>query len=209
MESLVSCERLLNEQTPEREKGVAHVRPGQLWYFTYGGGLNARHLLPSGITPNVVRVVALYGYRMGFYGRMPMWDSGMETLVAEHGQIVWGVLHEVSLADSDRFDAVHDVRFDGTGSYFHYPVTVRDADGNAYAALACKKTELGELAVPSREYLDFLLAGGREHGLPGDYLARLSELPCRDSAYPVPRTALRTSPFARDPFASDCSGCDG
>ena len=161
-------------------------RPATL-LLAYGAALNPEHIMVRLCRPKIRSIARLPGYRLGFHGHSAVWDSGLETLVDDPGAEVWGVLYELSATELDRFDAWQGVKLDGGGSYFHTPVDVITPDGQALDALAHRKAEQGPPQPPSRQYLDFILAGARAHGLPNDHVERLQAIASVPARYPVPK----------------------
>ncbi len=78
---------------------------------------------------------------------------------------------------------------DGGGMYFHYPVTVIDAQGNAHRVRMYKKDVQGDSQYPSREYLEYILHGAKENGLPDDYTRELEKHASVKASYRVPTRA--------------------
>ena len=115
------------------------------------------------------------------------WDGGEEALQPCPGAATWGVVYALDLLDGERLDQEFSVRLDGTGSYFHYPAEVVDRQGNAHSVLLYMRNSFGAARPPSGEYLQRLVAGGRQMGLPEDYLTALAAHPAVPAAYPVPK----------------------
>lgn len=155
--------------------------------FAYGATLNPEHIMVRLCQPKILTIARLPDYRLGFHGHSEIWDSGLDTLVDEPGAETWGVLYALSATELDRFDAWQGVKLDGGGSYFHYPVEVIAQDGQVLDALFHRKAEMGPPQSPSRDYLNFIIAGARARGLPGDYLERLSAIASVPARYPVPK----------------------
>ncbi|WP_420131710.1 gamma-glutamylcyclotransferase family protein [Rhodopseudomonas sp.] len=154
--------------------------------FAYGATLNPDHIMVRLCRPKPVAVARLTDYALAFYGYSAVWDGGVETLVDQPGTEVWGVLYELSATELDRFDAWQGVKLDGGGSYFHYPVEVIDENGRALDALFHRKTEMGPPRSPSRDYLDFIIAGARARGLPATHIDALATIASVPPSYPVP-----------------------
>jgi gamma-glutamylcyclotransferase len=157
------------------------------YYFAYGADMNKMQVLSLGVKPVVVGIAKLTDHRLAFHGYSRTWDGAMETVVPAPGQEVWGVIYELTAADWDRLDTWHDVRWDGTGTYFHFPTQVTDLGGKTYPVLLYKKDILREPQPPSQEYLEVIFEGALDHDLPREYLDVLRGLKTRPAAFPVPR----------------------
>ena len=78
------------------------------------------------------------------------------------------------------------------GGYFKRMVSIRigDEDMNARTFIAEKRSRG---LRPSREYLDFLIAGAYEHQLPGDYTKALEAMKVADDGGKAERTMSKRS----------------
>jgi hypothetical protein len=110
----------------------------------------------------------LPGHRLAFLRRSIRWQGGAADIVPADGESVWGVLWELplGLGELDAKEAAGD-------AYRRRRVEVVAA-GRPTSAVAYEVIEKESLEVaPTRAYLDTLLAGGREHGLPESWLLRI------------------------------------
>ncbi|MDK2956446.1 MAG: hypothetical protein PWQ57_1942 [Desulfovibrionales bacterium] len=189
---------------------MAPARPAKrrirkIRYFAYGPNMNVKQMRERCTHPEVVGPARLPNHALAFYGYTWLWDSGMETVVPAPGRDLWGVVYELGPTDADSLDAWQDIRLNGTGSYFHSPATVLAPDGTAIEAVLYKKDMLGEPKLPSREFLEYILRGAREHGLPEAYITELAAAPCAQASYPVPRKRSEDREAIRTTSCPDCS----
>ena len=173
-------------------------------HFAYGVDMNPDQIRSCCSDPEVVAVACLKDYEVGFFGYSRTWDGGIESIVPALGSEVWGVVYRLSFADGESLDKEQDVRIDGTGLYFHYPVTVMDVSCKSYDVLLYKKDELGPPTLPSREYLSRILDGAAVRGLPDSYIEHLWNSKARLASYLVPRGQGFRSELLRN---TACSGC--
>ena len=173
-------------------------------YFAYGPDMDPRVLRARGGRGEAVAIARLADYRLAFFGHTEIWDSGMETVVPESGSEVWGVLYRLRALDWDRLDTWMDARLDGGGVYFHYPVDVVDLSGKTHRVRLYKKDIQGEAQLPSRDYLDLIVGGAGQQGLPMDYVLRLGRMVARKASFPVP---ARGNPNRGAFITSDCRTC--
>ncbi len=179
--------------------------PEELYFFAYGANMNQQQIRERCRHARVVTKARLPCYRIGFFGNSRIWDGAQASVVRESGQEVWGVVYELSTTDLERLDAWQDVRMDGTGPYFHYPVKVTGTDGRIYLSLLYEKSILGEPQKPSAPYLDFIVAGAEAHQLPAAYIQALKSMPAKRASYQVPRPRLYNPESL---LAWDCSSCE-
>lgn len=159
----------------------------QRLYFAGGINMNSWQMKLKCSQFQTLGVYRLPGYRLAFFEHSTVWDGGMETLVPDEQSDVWGVLYELTPYSWDELDNCEDVRLDGTGAYFHYPVEVFAADGSATPAIIYLKSRWGKEALPSLEYMKIVLEGASTQGLPAAYLEELRRIQAKPAAYPVPR----------------------
>jgi len=172
-------------------------------YFAYGSNMNLAQMKQKCSSPNVLGIACLSGYRVEFYGYSAIWDGAQETVVPDLQSEVWGVLYELKFFDSEQLDVHEDARFDGAGMYFNYPVDVVDLQGVVIDALIYKKNILLDAQLPSTEYLNFIVQGAKEQGLPESYIELLQNRKTRPASYSVP-----VRPRSKLSWASvTCSDC--
>jgi hypothetical protein len=176
----------------------------KILYFAYGANMHPEQIKMRCLGPEMLSVARLADYRLAFFGTSLVWDGGLETIVPSPGKEVWGVLYALFPLDADSLDAWQDARFDGTGAYFHSPVTVTDSAGVSHEALLYKKDLLGEPRKPSREYLEHIARGAELRGLPEQYVTRLRDIPTKKARYPVPVMRQDAVGQLRSTTCADC-----
>ncbi|WP_156318956.1 gamma-glutamylcyclotransferase family protein [Propionispora sp. 2/2-37] len=180
-------------------------------YFAYGSNINPEYMRLKCSDPRVLGIARLNGYRMDFFGYSTTWDGAVETVVEDASADIWGVLYQLDEFDWNRLDNCEDVRADGTGEYFHYPVEVIDGQGKLTAAILYRKARQGTPEIPSREYLGLIVKGAEEQKLPAAYVARLKTLAAKPASYAVPRRPSynRVGAAGGASGCGDCSECSG
>lgn len=172
-------------------------------YFAYGSNLNLTQMKQRCSNPKVLGIARLPGYRVEFYGYSDIWDGAQEAVIIDPESEVWGVVYELQFSDWDQLDMYEDVRLNGTGAYFHYPVDVIDTQQGIIDAIMYKKNILGEGQPPSAEYLDFIIQGATEQGLPAEYIAILQNRKTKPASYTVP--VVKRSKF--NWISATCGDC--
>ncbi len=175
------------------------------FYFAYGFNLNLTEMRKKCPEAKVVGIGYVKGYRLAFFEHAVVWDSAMETLFPDPAAEVWGVLYELDQFEWETLDCFEDARMDGTGAYFHYPVTVTGVSHKLTTANVYLKARWGADGLPSTEYMQVILAGARQQGLPEEYIKQLQSLKTKPAAYPVPK---RPSGSRFPVGGGECSGCD-
>ena len=110
----------------------------------------------------------LRDHRLAFLRRSIRWQSGAADIVPAPGESVWGVLWELPFGLDEL-----DVKEAAGDAYRRRVVEVR-LGVRRHSAAAYEVIEKEAVEVPpTREYLDTMLAGAREHGLPEIWLQRI------------------------------------
>lgn len=174
-------------------------------YFAYGFNLNLMQMRQKCPKAAVAGIARLPGYKIGFYEHTVVWDGAMETIIPDLQSQVWGVLYALSASEWEELDSHEDARADGSGAYFHYPVEVIAADGAVRQAMVFLKARLGNPELPGTEYMNILLQGAEEQGLPAEYITHLRQIKSKPAAYAVPK---RPSSGRILITTGDCSGCE-
>ncbi|PIP00263.1 gamma-glutamylcyclotransferase [Pleomorphomonas carboxyditropha] len=157
--------------------------------FLYGADLHPERLAACCPGGEVKAVGVLRDHRLAFFGHNDLWDGGEETVLAEKGASVHGIVVALSTREADFFDKVRGVRLNGTGSHFHYPTRV-ETSGGPLDVVLYKLDDSRTPAPPSVEYIAYMAAGMRHFGLPAASLATLETLSARPATVPVPRIAF-------------------
>jgi AIG2-like family len=107
-------------------------------------------------------------HRLAFLRRSVRWKAGAADIVPTEGESVWGVLWELPLGAAEL-----DVKESAGVGYRRRSVRVlldgSPVDAMAYEVIHKAPTEL----QPRREYVQLMVDGAREHGLPDAWLRRL------------------------------------
>ncbi|SFM30058.1 gamma-glutamylcyclotransferase family protein [Pelosinus propionicus] len=178
------------------------INPSRL-YFAYGSNLDFENMNQKCTKPLVLGIARLEGHRIGFFENSVIWDGAVETVVPDVLAEVWGVLYQLESYAWEQLDNCEDVRLDGTGEYFHYPVEVLDEQNRVIEASIYKKARLGEPKQPSTEYLNIIIQGAKEQGLPKEYIETLESIASKPASYAVPRQRGQSKKQA----CGECNGC--
>lgn len=156
-------------------------------YFAYGRNMGSEAMRAAGPGHRYVGRAELRGHRLAFTRRSLRTGTGVADILAAPGRSVWGALYEL---DEAQLAAI--AQKEGSG-WAYEPTTVRviaaleprgsatepPAGGSAGELEAIAYTVIApdaEHVPPSAEYLQALLSGARERGLPAPYVAALAAL---------------------------------
>ena len=94
-------------------------------------------------------------------------------LAAAPGETLHGVLWEITDEELAKLDKLTRVEH---GRYVKKHVTVLDATGKSCAAVAHSIKNPKGASRPTKDYMDHMIAGAREHGFPPAYIEALEAL---------------------------------
>ncbi len=154
-------------------------------YFAYGSNMSTRrlqHRLPGAVPLGI----AEWRERALVFDKLSRDGSGKANLISRAGECSWGVVfrlqtHHWAVLDSFEpgYSRCDSMVLQPDGSELDVQTYLADADHVA-----------GEAAPPPYDwYLEHLLLGAREHGLPLAYIARLEAIETQSEAGSRPRCA--------------------
>jgi cation transport regulator ChaC len=142
-----------------------------LWYFGYGSNMSrATFVERRGMRPSAAQPARLHGYRLCFDIPVGPGERGVANVVREPEAVVWGVVYAITGEEFERLDRTEGVPFK---IYERVAVDVIIAGEVAMPALTYQSKISFPGRKPSPRYMNLLLNGAREHGLPEDYVRSL------------------------------------
>jgi len=153
-----------------------HSNSEDSWYFAYGSNMSIRRKVKrTGIIREAV-LARLKGYRLAFNKKAArVEDNVYANVVVSPSDEVWGVAYlcnAEAMNDLDRWEGV------ASGNYQRQSVQLIVRKGETLQAvmyIADDDYIVGE-SKPSDKYLNHLLTGAQEHGLPPDYIAMIKRI---------------------------------
>ena len=117
----------------------------------------------------VVRKPSLLGIAAG----------AMATIVADAGAQVWGVLYEITADDLEHLELTEGVRighYDRTAIDVQTTIDWSGAASRMVEAVTLTSDVEESLLRPTSRYMELLLAGAAEHGLPKEWIETLGRI---------------------------------
>ncbi len=149
-------------------------------YFAYASNMSSEELGAWCPGAEFVAVAELPEHRLDFTRYSEKRRGGVADVVPSRGDRVWGALYELpdeELTALDRKESAPNV-------YRHEYVEVVTPAGGRVRAMTYMVIEKVPTEAPSRAYLDLILEGARERGLPSDYVDSLAQIAAREDRRP-------------------------
>ncbi|HUI26490.1 MAG TPA: gamma-glutamylcyclotransferase [Candidatus Kryptonia bacterium] len=151
------------------------------WYFAYGSNMQrATFAGRRGISFMRAEPARVGGWRLVF-DKPPLFPVGESyaNIVPDAGTEVLGVLYEVTADDLAHIDFTEGVPL-GNYQRIEVPVTsLRPSSNSSQRAFTLTSERRDPQLQPSVRYMNLLIAGALEHGLPADYVDFLRAVPAR------------------------------
>ncbi|MDR7415266.1 MAG: gamma-glutamylcyclotransferase family protein [Armatimonadota bacterium] len=142
-----------------------------VWYFAYGSNLDSDRLHKRIGRDRVdSKVGYLRDYRFAF-NKKGNDGSGKANIVPRGGSQVWGAVYRLTSAELSYLDRCEGV----PGHYERRQVEVMTREGEIIHAQTyiANREKVSAGLRPTREYLDHILKGAKEHGLPAEYVEEI------------------------------------
>lgn len=142
-----------------------------LQYLAYGSNLHPlrlRHRVPSA---RVVSTVGLMGWQLNFHKRGL--DASAKCNIIQTGKtsdVVYGAVYEMLASEKHLLDKV-----EGLNNGYSLAQMDIAGQGTAFFYIAEKKY-IDNSLLPFSWYKEFVMAGGRFHAFPEDYLAQIASV---------------------------------
>jgi hypothetical protein len=143
--------------------------PEPVVYFAYGSNMSSARLCKRMPSCKPLGIAALPDHELRFHKRSMDKSGKCNAFASGNDNSVIGVLFSFDPAERAKLDEAEGV---GSG-YEHAMVTVINDKGRRRKVLTYLATPdyIDDSLKPYGWYKDFVLAGGREHGLPPEYVA--------------------------------------
>jgi gamma-glutamylcyclotransferase len=151
------------------------VATAERWYFAYGSNLSKPRMQNRTGPILASRVARLKDHRLCFNNTDKEGIERYANIVPSAGAVTWGVAYWCSaqaMAALDRYEGVAE------DCYLREWVEVETIDGDRLQAevyIGGQRFTVVE-GRPSDWYLDIILLGAKEHGLPEDYIRGIESL---------------------------------
>ena len=150
-------------------KNIETGPPEPVVYFAYGSNMSTARLRERMPSCKALGIATLPGHTLHFHKRSADKSGKCNAIASGNDNSVIGVLFSFDPAERAKLDEA-----EGVGSGYEYAmVKVINDKGRRRKVLTYIATQdnIDDSLKPYTWYKDFVLAGGREHGLPPEYIA--------------------------------------
>ena len=142
-------------------------------YFAYGSNMSTRRLVARVPSARAISVAMLRGHRLAFHkiGK----DGSAKCDVASTGDpndVVHGVVYAIPCSEKSTLDKIEGLGY----GYAEKEVVVLSESGEAFEAVTYYATNIDASLKPADWYLEHVLRGAREHGLPAEYIRKIEAI---------------------------------
>ncbi|MDP6707295.1 MAG: gamma-glutamylcyclotransferase family protein [Alphaproteobacteria bacterium] len=152
---------------------IASPAPGTSWSFAYGSNMASRLLREHCPSASVVMQATLPNFQIEFRRYSQNLAGGISTIMPAPGGLVRGIVFEFPSSELAALDIYEGV---DKGFYLREGYLVLGEDGAWHNAELYRVAKPEGPFPPSAVYLDIMLEGAAEQGLPADYIAGLEAL---------------------------------
>lgn len=141
-------------------------------YFAYGSNMSEARFREHGRCPTAKTLSKAWadGWRLVFDKQSSTWKGTAANLRPDPEDVVWGVLYDISSpSEIERLRR-------GESGYAARDVGVTSPSGEREVATTFLAAQ-GVEHPPTAAYLDCMIQGAQQHGLPPEYVARLRSIP--------------------------------
>ena len=146
------------------------LHPGEVFTFAYGSNMKTAYLRESCPSVRAVQRAELPNQRIEFRRYSTNMGGGISTIMTAPGGLVRGVLFAVPAAELDALDVLENLP---EGIYCRETHLVLGEDGAWHGADLYRVVKPDGPFQPADSYLDLMVTGAGEHGLPADYIAAI------------------------------------
>lgn len=142
-------------------------------YFAYGSNLSTQYIRAYCPSATFVMKAQLPNYRVEFRRYSENLQGGISSIIEAPGELVWGVIYEIQVAEIEALDILEDVP---QGIYKREVFLVLGEDRQWHEADLYRVANPSGPYTPSKAYLEDMIAGAKEHGLAAGYVEKLVSL---------------------------------
>ncbi len=156
-------------------------------YFAYGSNLSKEQMKERGIDVEDTATAELPGWRLAFTIYSNAWKGGVGDIIPDPENKVEGIVYTIPYDNLKNLDHYEGRKLEDdieVGMYRRQYLPVKMADGwkTVLTYLVNRAMEYKSTVDhrPSKDYLEMIISGAKEHGFSEGYLKWLKNIECKD-----------------------------
>ena len=141
-----------------------------MYHYGYGSNLNLDFLKQYCPSARFVMKAYLPNFEVQFRYWSEKRNGGISTIISAPGELVHGVVYDVSVKDIEELDILESVP---QGLYKRETFKVLGENGKWHDADLYHVSEPKGPFTPSKSYVELMLNGAKEHGLASEYIKKI------------------------------------
>jgi len=147
-------------------------------YFAYGSNMNPGQLKQWQITYANCQRAILQDHKLAFTRYSAKWQGGVADIIESKGDIVEGVLYEMTVKGLEKLDEKEGVH---SGAYRRKNISVEAGRSERTTAITYEVVnKQAEFIPPSEEYMNIVIKGAEINGLSEAYIEGLKSVQVKD-----------------------------
>lgn len=142
-------------------------------YFAYGSNMSTDYIRDYCPSAKFIMRANLPNFHIEFRRYSENLKGGISSIIPAPGEMIKGVLYDVDEKELLALDILEDVP---QGIYSRDTFFVLGEDGKWHLADMYRVSNPAGPYTPSTKYVDFMVAGAKEHGIDPEYTAKLVAL---------------------------------
>jgi len=141
-----------------------------MYHFSYGSNLSLEFLLEH--CPNAKFVMKAYlpNFEVQFRFWSKRRNGGISSIILKPGELVHGVIYDISKEETEALDVLESVP---DGLYKRETFKVLGEDRRWYEAETYYVSKPEGPFIPSKEYVETMITGAKQHGIEPEYIKKL------------------------------------
>jgi gamma-glutamylcyclotransferase (GGCT)/AIG2-like uncharacterized protein YtfP len=148
--------------------------------FAYGSNLDAAQMSQRCPHAKLIGLAALKDHRLDFSRYSNKRKGGVADVIAHPGDDVWGVVYELNEDDLKTLDVYEGYKGQGKENVYDrriMPMVLYPTGSAESVEIYVVREKASQTIPPHRDYLDIIIQGAEQCGLPDDYIAKLKQIP--------------------------------
>ena len=148
-------------------------RADKMNYFAYGSNMSTAYIREYCPSAKFILRANLPNFQIEFRRYSENLAGGISSIIESPGEMVIGVIYDIDEKEIFALDILEDVP---QGIYRRDTFLVLSEDGQWHHADLYRVADPSGPYPPSKRYVEYMVAGAREHNLDPEYTARLESL---------------------------------